>query len=134
MNLKLIVNNELHLKSEPRGKLRLVASGGEFVQENLSSHDLATLNGVAKVIPIERARKAKKKNVASRVKLHSVDSSWINAVGYDQGTLIVETVEGRKYSYTGVEIETYRDFIRSTSPGRFFGTRIKGNYDKPQSA
>ena len=60
-----------------------------------------------------------------------VESSAISSVGYDRGreTLEVEFRSGTIYRFFDVPSEIYEDFLRSSSKGRFFGRKIRGQFD-----
>ncbi|HJX28434.1 MAG TPA: KTSC domain-containing protein [Thermoanaerobaculia bacterium] len=60
-----------------------------------------------------------------------VESSAISSVGYDprRETLEVEFRSGTIYRFFAVPAEIYKDFLRSSSKGRFFGQRIRGRFD-----
>lgn len=59
-----------------------------------------------------------------------VDSSNIEAVGYDPETLElhVQFRNGRTYVYYSVEDWTYQELLNAESKGTFLNTRIKPNY------
>lgn len=59
-----------------------------------------------------------------------VTSSNIVAVGYDrnQRVLGIEFVSGGVYDYTGVPKETFDDFVKSGSLGKFFYANIRDKF------
>ena len=60
-----------------------------------------------------------------------VDSSAIAAVGYDPENEILEVEfrSGTIYRFFDVPPEIHRDFLETSSKGRFFGREIRGQYD-----
>lgn len=63
------------------------------------------------------------------ITLTPVDSSQVNAVGYDAQTktLAVQFKHGAQaiYHYPGVEPETHAAFVGAESPGKFFRDNLK---------
>lgn len=60
-----------------------------------------------------------------------VESSAISSVGYDprHETLEVEFRSGTIYRFFDVPSEIYDAFVRSSSKGRFFGQKIRGQFE-----
>jgi hypothetical protein len=63
-------------------------------------------------------------------KLIPVESSMIQAVGYDADTQILEVVfnSGRTYHYDGVPEEVYEGLLAAESKGRYMRSAIIGEY------
>jgi hypothetical protein len=57
-----------------------------------------------------------------------VNSSNIEAVGYEDGRLQVNFKSGSRYVYEDVPRHIADDFLAADSPGRFFVHFIKGVY------
>jgi hypothetical protein len=65
------------------------------------------------------------------IERHSVTSSMIREIGYDEEseTLEVEFHEGGVYQYSNIPVSVYRELISSSSIGRYFAQYIKkGSY------
>ena len=64
------------------------------------------------------------------MELHSVASSNIKAIGYDEDTqrLIVEFHTGKKYAYREVSPEVHEALMGAKSIGLYFGLNIRGKY------
>lgn len=64
-----------------------------------------------------------------------VESSNVASIGYDpeSQTLEVQFVNGGLYSYGGVPDGLFEQFRDSNSPGRFFQSHIKGQYETRKS-
>jgi len=63
--------------------------------------------------------------------MHHVDSTSIEAIGYDRQTreLYVRFLEsGRTYVYRDVEEGVFEQFLRASSKGNYFNREIKGGY------
>jgi hypothetical protein len=60
--------------------------------------------------------------------MHLVDSTLLHSVGYMDGKLYVKFLNGARYSYSGVPIEVFNDFMAAESAGKFFLTKIKNQY------
>lgn len=66
------------------------------------------------------------------VDLYPVDSTSIEAIGYDPGSreLHVRFLQsGRTYAYFDVDETVYEEFRQAPSIGQFFNANIKGVYD-----
>lgn len=65
------------------------------------------------------------------IKMHSVSSSNIAALGYEEesNTLAVEFNSGALYHYADVPREVYEALDNSQSIGKFFNANIKKQYD-----
>lgn len=65
------------------------------------------------------------------MKMHPVDSSMINAIGYDQAsrTLFITFGSGKTYEYADVPSEVFQDFLAADSKGQFFLAKIEDLYD-----
>jgi len=59
---------------------------------------------------------------------HRVDSSNIDEIGWEEGTLRVVFKNGATYDYTTVPESVYLDMCDSQSPGRFLNQQIKPLY------
>lgn len=57
-----------------------------------------------------------------------VKSSHIASIGYAEGVLHVEFVNGRVYAYTDVSEGVYEMFGAAPSVGKFFHAHILGKY------
>jgi hypothetical protein len=63
------------------------------------------------------------------MKRHSVVSSSISSMGYDNGKLEVEFNNGNIYSYENVPEDLYQELRVSSSVGKMFAAKvIKGGY------
>lgn len=60
-----------------------------------------------------------------------VTSSFIDALSYDEDRemLIVWITDKGPYEYSGVDPETYQEFVEAASKGQFFNAEIKPTYD-----
>lgn len=70
------------------------------------------------------------------VDLHPVDSTSIEAIGYDPASreLHVRFLQaGRTYTYFDVDEAVYEEFRQADSIGQFFNANIKGVYDYGES-
>lgn len=58
------------------------------------------------------------------------NSSFIAGIGYDPDTqvLTLQFTDGNSYEYNDVDDGTYNEMAASDSMGRFFHSRIKGQY------
>lgn len=63
------------------------------------------------------------------VKMTKVNSSNIAAIGYNEvkQTLVVLFHSGTTYTYTPVLKETYEEFLKAESIGKYFYSNIKTN-------
>jgi hypothetical protein len=57
-----------------------------------------------------------------------VNSSDLQSVGYENGTLFIRFHSGGTYSYSGVPDSVYRDLLAAGSHGQYFQAFIKGHY------
>lgn len=57
-----------------------------------------------------------------------VKSSTIQAIGWNGDCLYVRFISGGTYSYDGVLLGEYVNFMEAQSKGEFFETFIKGTY------
>lgn len=59
-----------------------------------------------------------------------VDSSNIEAIGYDENTreLWIRFLEGGTYLYSNVPLATYEDIMRADSKGSYLNREVKPNY------
>lgn len=55
-----------------------------------------------------------------------VSSSNVASIGYAEGVIEVEFNDGSIYQYLGVNEDIYRNFINSSSKGRFVHYYLKG--------
>ncbi len=60
--------------------------------------------------------------------LESVDSSAIEAIGFEDGDLHVNLHDGTSYTYQGVSPLVYANFLRVLSKGWFFNKYIRNSY------
>ena len=62
--------------------------------------------------------------------MNLVDSSLLHSIGYDAQTktLFVNFLNGGLYRYENVPQKVYDDFQAAESAGKFFLTKIKGQY------
>lgn len=68
-------------------------------------------------------------------KMHGVESTSIEAIGYDEQTheLYVSFREsGRTYAYWEVERDVFEEFLGAASKGNYFNREIKGAYSYAQ--
>lgn len=61
---------------------------------------------------------------------HSVQSSDIAAIGYDEKALIleIEFISGGIYQYFAVPVNLYSSLIQASSPGKYFHQNIRLEY------
>ena len=62
--------------------------------------------------------------------MHSVRSSNVKAIGYEEGsrTLTVEFLDNSIYEYSGVSLSLYLQLDNADSKGGFLSAEIKGVY------
>lgn len=77
----------------------------------------------------ERERTEKQEEKA--MKLTTVESSMIHAVGYDRKTRTLEVVfnSGKTYRYYDVPPKEYKGLMEAESKGRYMRAHIIGVYD-----
>ena len=65
------------------------------------------------------------------INMQYVDSSNINAVGFDEEAeaMLVEFNSGDTYQYEQVPEQVFRDLMDAKSIGSFFHTHVRGVYD-----
>ena len=65
------------------------------------------------------------------VEMHYVDSSNIEAIGYEAGAqeLQVRFLSGDTYVYHGVPEEVYDELMAAPSKGSYLNRMIKGSYE-----
>lgn len=70
------------------------------------------------------------------IALKPVKSSFISAIGYDLAsrTLAVRFAVGNVEHYPDVPPEVAEAFGKAESPGRFFGSQIRGQYQHVEQA
>ena len=64
-------------------------------------------------------------------KMHMVESSCVEAVGYDPKTmdLYVRFLEsGKTYIYFDVEASVFKDFMQAESKGKYFQKQVREDY------
>jgi hypothetical protein len=68
------------------------------------------------------------------MKLVTVESSMIHAIGYDKEKRVLEIVfnTGRTYQYLDVPPEAYDNLMKADSKGRYFLSNIKDMYEYRQ--
>lgn len=64
------------------------------------------------------------------MQLHDVDSSMMNAIGYDEAsqTLVIVFNSGKTYEYSDVPADVFQGLLKSESKGRFFRNEIDECY------
>lgn len=62
------------------------------------------------------------------VKMISVESSNVAAIGYVKPTLYVRFHSGGEYKYSGVPESLFHDFMAADSKGGFLAAHIKGRF------
>jgi KTSC domain len=65
--------------------------------------------------------------------MHYVDSSNIEAIGYDPSSLELHVrflKSGATYVYYGVEEWVFQEFMRADSKGTYLNSNIKGRYQE----
>ncbi len=63
--------------------------------------------------------------------MQSVDSSSIEAVGYDSDNQVLYVRflnSGKTYVYYDVDEPVHREFLQADSKGRYFGSNIRNHY------
>jgi len=67
----------------------------------------------------------------ARKRWKQVDSTFITEVAYDSGLymLSLRLKGGKVYNFKDVTKDIYKDFLKSTSKGRFFNNMVKDNYE-----
>ena len=58
------------------------------------------------------------------VDMTQVSSSWIAAIGYENGTIYMETNDGDSYEYPGTE-EQFKEWLAAPSKGRWFMENLR---------
>lgn len=61
--------------------------------------------------------------------MQPVRSSNVAAVGYEDGVLYVEFLNGGTYAYDGVDESTYQALAAAPSPGSYLAKNIKGRFE-----
>jgi len=61
--------------------------------------------------------------------MQNVDSSNIASIGWKDGNLEVEFLNGSLYMYLDVPESVFEEFIESYSKGQFLARNIKGQYE-----
>ena len=63
--------------------------------------------------------------------MHFVDSSNVEAIGYDPDTreLYVQFIKSGNYVYVDVEEWVYDEFLQAESKGQYLNQNIKGVYN-----
>ena len=62
------------------------------------------------------------------IEMIRVSSSFIKAVGYDDGTLYVEFHSGFTYPHPHVPYRLFEGLRDADSPGTFYNQNIRGKY------
>ena len=62
------------------------------------------------------------------IEMVRVNSSFIRAIGYGGGTLVVEFLSGSSCEYHNVPVSVFEAFLCSSSKGDFFNSKIRGRY------
>jgi hypothetical protein len=57
-----------------------------------------------------------------------VDSSVLRSVGYEDGALEIEFVDGDVYRYFAVPAQIYADLIDAESHGAFFNEQVRDRF------
>lgn len=62
--------------------------------------------------------------------MHGCSSSLIAAYGFDKDTLDLDITfrSGSTWRYSGVPVDTFVEFLRSGSKGKYLNANIKGKY------
>lgn len=60
--------------------------------------------------------------------MHSVTSSNLNSIGWQDGTLYVNFSKGGNYKYNNVPESVFNEFKNSSSVGTYFHSHIRGHY------
>ena len=62
--------------------------------------------------------------------MHYVDSSNVEAIGYDPATqeLHVQFLKSGTYVYFGVEESVFHEFMQAPSKGQYLNETVKGRY------
>ncbi len=60
------------------------------------------------------------------MKLHDVESSMMNTIGYDEATktLLIVFNSGKTYEYADVPADVFAEFLDAESKGQFFHAAI----------
>ena len=58
-----------------------------------------------------------------------VDSSFIEFIGYEDGILVVEMKNRKKFEYSDVPEEIFAAFLAAPSIGQFYNDVIKNRFD-----
>ncbi len=63
-------------------------------------------------------------------KMHHVDSTSIEAIGYESATreLYVRFIKSRTYVYFDVEERVFNEFMQADSKGQYLNSNIRGAY------
>lgn len=63
--------------------------------------------------------------------MHPVDSSMMQAIGYDEATRTLHILfnSGKTYEYADVPTDVFADFLAADSKGVFFRSEIDECYD-----
>ena len=66
--------------------------------------------------------------------MDSVESSFVDSVGYDElgKRLVVRFKSGSIYEYLNVHKDIYLGFMEHESKGRFYSKHIRGKYESKQ--
>lgn len=64
------------------------------------------------------------------MEMHSVDSTSITAIGYDEDsqTLQVEFVRGASYQYFDVPLQIFEGMREASSAGQYLNQQLRGIY------
>jgi len=63
------------------------------------------------------------------MKMIHVNSSAINAIGYDNGSMKITFNQGKTYNYCNVPKTVFDDFLNASSVGRYYDLNIKNKYN-----
>ena len=60
----------------------------------------------------------------------AVTSSAISSIGYDEDTKVLEVTfrSGSSYTFSGVPMSVFQDFVGAGSKGAYFNANIKDSY------
>jgi len=58
-----------------------------------------------------------------------VESSNIDGIGYENGTLFVKFKNNSEYKYAGVPAELYEQLKKAESKGKFINESVKGRFN-----
>ena len=63
------------------------------------------------------------------MKKNKVESSNVDAIGYENNTLYVDFKSGGQYKYYNVEEKVFHELLNAKSHGRYLNAYVKGHYE-----